>query len=206
MIPRRTHSPSLFASERECNENVPRYYSLMTKGRKQLYANGTPAESAASAEKRTYEDYSITCSKVPADNLKGLRRIVVHERAVFSCGPLTRMGRAFCGALRRSGSKARVSLGAARIKLQSGPGHERGLHAPGERPDDGARYRQQAPSGSTQKWLRPFAFRALSAPILRRTIAARIPTAVCTVSVLPPQFARSRRATPSLALRWRRRT
>jgi len=55
----------------------------------------------------------------------------------FSCGPLTRMGRVFCCALQRPGSKTRVSLGAARIKLQSGPGLERGLHALGERRDDG---------------------------------------------------------------------
>lgn len=34
-----------------------------------------------------------------------------------------------------------------------------------------------APPGSAQKWLSPFAFPALSAPILRRTIAACIRTA-----------------------------
>ena len=58
-----------------------------------------------------------------------------------------------------------------------------------------------------KKWLSPFAFPVLSAPILRRTIAARLRTAgLSTASVLQPQFARSKRATSSLALRWRRRT
>jgi hypothetical protein len=64
---------ALFASEAECNKNIPRFYSLVAKGGQLVNANGTPAESSASAEKRAYEDYRITCSKVSTDSLKGLK-------------------------------------------------------------------------------------------------------------------------------------
>jgi hypothetical protein len=64
---------ALFISEGKCNKSVPRYYSLLAKGLQQVSANGTPAESVTSAEKRAYENYRITCSKVPADNLRKLR-------------------------------------------------------------------------------------------------------------------------------------
>jgi hypothetical protein len=64
---------ALFVSEGECDKSVPRYYGLVAKALQRVNANGTPAESAASAEKGAYEDYRITCSKVPADNLKGLK-------------------------------------------------------------------------------------------------------------------------------------
>jgi hypothetical protein len=64
---------ALFVSQGECNKSVPRYYSLVAEGLQRVNANGTSSESVASAKKRAYEDYRITCSKVPADNLKGLR-------------------------------------------------------------------------------------------------------------------------------------
>src|SRR5450631_4307532 len=51
--------------------------------------------------------------------------------------------------------------------------------------------------GYAQKWLSPFAFPALSAAILRRTIAARMRAAgLSTAGVLPPQFARAQNAQP----------
>jgi hypothetical protein len=58
-------------------------------------------------------------------------------------------------------------------------------------------YAGRASPRSAQKWLSPFAFPALSAPILRRTIAVRIRTAgLSTASVLPAQFARALNARP----------
>ncbi len=65
---------ALFASEGECNRSIPRYYSLLVESLQLVNADGTPAESAASAEKRAYADYRVTCSKVPADNLKELKK------------------------------------------------------------------------------------------------------------------------------------
>jgi hypothetical protein len=69
----RASAVALFVTEAECNKNVPRYYSLVAESMQRVSANGTPAESKDSAEKRAYEDYRITCSKVPADNLRRLR-------------------------------------------------------------------------------------------------------------------------------------
>jgi hypothetical protein len=64
---------AVFATEAECNENVPRFYGLLAKGLQSVYPDGKPAESIEVAEKRAYADYRITCGKVPTGSLKGLK-------------------------------------------------------------------------------------------------------------------------------------
>ena len=60
---------AIFRTENACNKSVPYFYNLMAQSMQMVYPNGKPAENIEAAEKRTYADYRITCSKVAKDHL-----------------------------------------------------------------------------------------------------------------------------------------